>query len=106
MDPILEPFTDFLGKFDYSAPRIPYVSSVSGTWITAAEATDPHYWARQLRQTVRFYTGMTELLKEESALFLEIGPGGTLLGLAAQHKNIGAGHELIASMRSATRVNV
>ena len=100
MDPILEPFTDFLGKFDYSAPRIPYVSSVSGTWITAAEATDPHYWARQLRQTVRFYTGMTELLKEESALFLEIGPGGTLLGLAAQHKNIGAGHELIASMRS------
>ena len=43
---------------------------------------------------------MTELLKEESALFLEVGPGGTLLGLAAQHKNIGAGHELIASIRS------
>ena len=50
MDPVLEPFTDFLGKFDYSAPRIPYVSSVSGNWITAQEATDPHYWARQLCQ--------------------------------------------------------
>ena len=100
MDPILEPYTKFLRKFDYSAPRIPFISSATGNWITDAEATDPTYWARQLRDTVRFRDGMTELLKEESALLLEVGPGGTLLALAAQHENFGNGHELIASMRS------
>ena len=31
------------------APRIPFVSNVTGTWITAEEATDPGYWARHLR---------------------------------------------------------
>ena len=31
------------------APQMPFVSNVTGTWITAAEATDPDYWARHLR---------------------------------------------------------
>ena len=36
------------------APRIPYLSNVTGTWIRPEEATDPAYWARHIRSTVRF----------------------------------------------------
>ena len=32
-----------------SAPELRYVSNVTGTWITAEQATDPAYWARHLR---------------------------------------------------------
>jgi acyl transferase domain-containing protein/thioesterase domain-containing protein len=100
MDSILQPFTDFLRRFEYSPPRVPYISSRSGNWITAEEATDPAYWAGQLRDTVRFQDGMTQLLKEERAVFLEAGPGATLLALAAEHNDSATGHEFVASMRS------
>ena len=54
MDPILREFADFVRRFELAPPRIPYISSATGTWITDAEAIDPDYWAGQLRQTVRF----------------------------------------------------
>ena len=50
------------GRIKLSAPQLPFPSNVSGTWITAAEATDPKYWVRHLRQTVRFADGVGELL--------------------------------------------
>jgi len=40
MEPILGQFTEQV-KNKPSAPKIPYVSNVTGTWITAKEATDP-----------------------------------------------------------------
>ena len=58
MDPILREFADFVRRFELAPPTIPYISSATGTWITDAEATDPEYWARQLRQTVRFSNGI------------------------------------------------
>ena len=45
MDPILREFAEFVRKFDLAPPRIPYISSSTGNWITDAEATDPDYWA-------------------------------------------------------------
>ena len=49
MEPILERFTALLGKAELHPPAIPYVSNVTGRWITEAEAMDPAYWARHLR---------------------------------------------------------
>ncbi len=69
------------------APRVPFVSNVTGTWITDAEATDPAYWARQLRETVRFADGIETLLADASdglrPVFVEVGPSQTLRGLLA-----------------------
>ncbi|HKE55953.1 MAG TPA: type I polyketide synthase, partial [Pyrinomonadaceae bacterium] len=85
VEPILEEFTRFVSTLDLQAPTSPYISNVTGTWITAAQATDPRYWASHLRQTVRFADGVSELAREEQRIFLEVGPGQTLCSLVRQH---------------------
>ncbi|MEH2228581.1 MAG: SDR family oxidoreductase [Nostoc sp.] len=85
MEPILQAFTEQLQKLQLHPATIPFVSNVSGTWITVAEATDPKYWVKHLRQTVRFSEGMTELLKIQERIFLEVGPGRTLSTFTKQH---------------------
>ncbi|MDQ3256677.1 MAG: aminotransferase class III-fold pyridoxal phosphate-dependent enzyme, partial [Acidobacteriota bacterium] len=84
MDPILSEFAALAGKVSLRPPQIPFISGVTGNWITAAQATDPNYWVAQLRQTVRFTDGINELLKEPGRVLLEVGPGQTLSGLAKQ----------------------
>ena len=54
-------------------PQIPYVSGVTGTWITGKEATDPSYWARHFRRAVQFSAGVNELQKAPSRILLEVG---------------------------------
>ncbi|MFQ5626703.1 MAG: SDR family NAD(P)-dependent oxidoreductase, partial [Methyloligellaceae bacterium] len=82
MEDILAPFTEQVCAIKLSAPKIPFISNVSGSWITPAEATDPGYWARHLRQTVRFADGANELLQDSARVLLEVGPGQTLAALA------------------------
>ncbi|MEQ9672603.1 SDR family NAD(P)-dependent oxidoreductase [Coleofasciculus sp. G2-EDA-02] len=84
MNPIVGAFTQHLTTIKLNPPQIPFISNVTGTWITAAEATDPNYWARHLRQGVRFAEGIAELLKDAQAIFLEVGPGRTLSTLTKQ----------------------
>jgi acyl transferase domain-containing protein len=97
--PILAPFTQFVKKLRLHAPSIPYISNVTGTWISAAEATDPHYWARHLRQTVRFAAGVAELLQDPARILLEVGPGQALTALARQQPRQGAQTTVLASTR-------
>jgi acyl transferase domain-containing protein len=68
-----------------NSPEIPIVSTLTGTWAEPADLTDPDYWARQLRQTVRFDDGIGELAKEPARILLEVGPGQILSTLARQH---------------------
>src|SRR4030095_5126774 len=75
MDPILEEFAREVGKVRLSAPRIPYLSNLTGTWIEPAQATDPAYWVRHLRETVRFAHGAAEVLRDRSRVLLEVGAG-------------------------------
>ncbi|MGX1778307.1 alpha/beta fold hydrolase [Nocardia brasiliensis] len=66
------------------APQIPFLSDVTGTWITEAQAVAPEYWARQLREPVQFASGLAELRAEyPDAVLVEAGPGHTLRGLVA-----------------------
>lgn len=85
MEPILMPFTELVKKVKLNVPKISYVSNLTGTWIKATEATDPNYWAKHLRQTVQFHSGLQELLKKQDLILLEVGPGRTLNTLAKQH---------------------
>ncbi len=85
MDPILPAFEAEVRKIRLQAPRLPFVSNVTGRWITAAEATDPAYWARQLRSTVRLGDGIGALLGRPGAALLEVGPAQALSSVARQH---------------------
>ena len=80
MHPAVEPFVEKVASLRLATPSLPFVSNVSGTWITDAEATDPDYWGRHLAQPVRFADGLGALA-EEPGLFLEVGPGHTLATL-------------------------
>ena len=87
VEPVMEPFREVLRGIKFSPPTVPFISNVTGTWITAAEATDPNYWATHLRQTVQFAAGVKELFKEKGNVFLELGPGRVLSSLVAQNSN-------------------
>jgi len=84
VEPVLAPFARLVAEVRLSPPRIPLISNVTGTWLSAAEATDPHYWAGHIRQTVRFADGVRELLREPGRVLLEVGPRRTLSALAQQ----------------------
>jgi phthiocerol/phenolphthiocerol synthesis type-I polyketide synthase E len=85
MAPILATFTSYVQNIHLHEPQIPYISNLTGTWITGKEAIDPNYWAKHLRQTVRFEAGISELLQQQECVFLEVGPGRTLNTFLNQH---------------------
>jgi acyl transferase domain-containing protein/acyl carrier protein len=82
MEPILGAFRQAVGRVRLSPPSIPYASNVTGTWMTAQDATDPDYWVRHLRQTVRFWDGLQAVVRDQEPVLLEVGPGRTLASLA------------------------
>jgi len=100
MEPVLAPFAERVRAAKPKAPRLPFVSNVTGDWITAAEATDPNYWARHLAGTVRFADGL-RALRESDAVLLEVGPGQTLCALARQQSQAPADQTALATIRPA-----
>ena len=81
MDPAVDEFLGALGGVPLRPPAIPFISNVTGRWITPEQATDPRYWAQQLRAPVNLLEGLQHVLAQPS-VFLEIGPGETLGRLA------------------------
>ena len=84
MDPIITPFTGEVRKIGLKPPAIPYVSGVTGQWITGEAATSPDYWARHFREPVRFADGLSLVLGDTAAVLLEVGAGNTLTTLSLQ----------------------
>lgn len=82
LDPILDRFRSLCRTISFQPPQIPFVSNVTGKWITPTEACDPEYWVRHLRSTVRFADGLASLRSLGEPVLLEIGPGRTLSMLA------------------------
>ncbi|QUH02488.1 SDR family NAD(P)-dependent oxidoreductase [Saccharopolyspora erythraea] len=108
MDPMLEEFREIVASVSLNAPRIPFVSTVSGA-LAGAELVSPDYWVRNVRDTVRFLDGMRTLGDQGVNTLLELGPD-TVLSSAAQEcvpgiaaaSALRAGHEESRSLLSAT----
>jgi acyl transferase domain-containing protein/acyl carrier protein len=103
MDPVLDAFRRAVGRVKLAAPAISYVSNVTGAAMTAADATDPGYWVRHLRQTVRFWDGLQEVVREQDParlpVLLEVGPGRTLASLARPASSASRPLEILSSIR-------
>jgi amino acid adenylation domain-containing protein len=101
MDPLIDPFTARVAQVNLRRAQIPYISGVTGTWITDSEATDPAYWARHFRQAVQFSAGVTELRKNSNAILLEVGPGNVLSTLSRQHTGTSSEQMIATSLPGA-----
>jgi len=92
MEPIMERFSLRAARMTLNKPQIPYISGVTGHWITVEDATDPTYWSRHLRQTVRFIDGLGEVLTEENAIIVQLGSDRSLNTFIEQHPAKRASH--------------
>lgn len=86
MDAAIEPFEAEVRKITLNPPTIPIISSVTASPMDADVATDPVYWARQIREPVRFSDALSRLLNEQTGdlVLLEVGPNQALSTLARQ----------------------
>lgn len=85
MEPIVAAFTEEAVMTPANPPKIPWISTCTGTAVDAATLADPGYWARQLRHTVRFADALTTAFVEKDLVMLEVGPGQALAPFARQH---------------------
>jgi acyl transferase domain-containing protein len=99
MAPIETPLRALFAQIRLNPPTIPFFSNVTGALITTAAATDPEYWVKHMRQTVRFTDGLQALLEQPQQVLLEMGPGQTLTSLAKQHPAHTTEHMVLAALR-------
>ncbi|WP_435175041.1 condensation domain-containing protein [Actinacidiphila sp. bgisy145] len=98
LEPVLPRYAQALAGVALHAPRIPIVSNVSAAPLTDQEATDPAYWLRHTRHTVRFADGLAALHRERGGpVLVEVGPGRGLTRLAALQ--LGDGATAVPAMR-------
>ncbi len=86
MDGAVAPFVEEVRRVRLHPPAVPFLSDVTGTWITDEQATDPAYWGQHLRGTVRFADALDVLLADPGLALLEVGPGDTLVTFARRHR--------------------
>jgi glutamate-1-semialdehyde aminotransferase/malonyl CoA-acyl carrier protein transacylase len=103
MEPIVSDFAKFVGSIPRHAPTKRWVSGLTGKLITDAEATDPAYWAQQMRQPVRFMDGAGKLTDPDLVL-LEVGPGQALTSLARQHPGRKPGQLVLTSLHGGQEI--
>lgn len=84
MKPMVTKFEAAIARVSLREPNIPFVSSVSGTWIMPDEAINPQYWASQCEEPVRYRDALECLIDEGYDLLLELGAGKTLTTLTIQ----------------------
>ncbi len=101
MRPLFEPLVELVRGFNLAPPRVPVLSNVTGTWLSASDATDPTYWARHTCQPVRFSQALDALAREGGQVLLEVGPQA-LSSLVLQHPTgQQPGSQVVASLRHA-----
>ncbi|HLL81899.1 MAG TPA: type I polyketide synthase, partial [Longimicrobium sp.] len=101
VEPLMAGLTEAMRRLRLAPPRIPYVSSLTGGWITPAEATSPEYWARQMRAPVRFSAGVDALLASRCVTFVEVGPDQGLTSLVRPRLRGVEGALVVPSLRRA-----
>jgi acyl transferase domain-containing protein/thioesterase domain-containing protein len=99
LDPILDDFRRLMMSITLNPPMRAFISNLTGDWITPIEASDPEYWVRHLRHTVRFTDGLSRLLADSDRVLLEVGPGRIMSSLARQHPNRSPDQPIFNSMR-------
>lgn len=75
----LHAFESVANQVEYAPPRIALISTLTGETARGDVVTTSGYWSRHIHEPVRFFRGMKTLCEKDKNLFVEIGPGSTLL---------------------------
>ncbi|MEU3723800.1 SDR family NAD(P)-dependent oxidoreductase [Streptomyces sp. NPDC031705] len=82
MEPMLEDFRGIVAGLTFHAPRLSFVSTVTGRSATAGELCSVDYWVEHVRRPVRFADAIATLETQGVTRFLELGPDATLTAMA------------------------
>lgn len=77
--------TTQLAEITFQPAVIPYVSGLSGDWITEAQIQDREHWVRTLQSRSTADIGV--LLQELENVLLEVGPSSHLSAAASKRQN-------------------
>jgi malonyl CoA-acyl carrier protein transacylase len=83
MEEMEERFAEVASRCEYRAPSLQWISGVTGEPMGPA-SVDAGYWRRQVRQPVQWAQAMAAMERQQAAIYLEVGPGTTLVGLGRQ----------------------
>jgi acyl transferase domain-containing protein len=75
LEPVVEATGPVLASVTTRPPRIPMISGYRAQLLSAAEATDPRYWARHPVDPVLLWPALQALAQYEPRVLVECGPG-------------------------------
>ena len=81
-EPILDDFASIVAKHELREPKLPILSTVTGTWVESGQMSKSQYWVDNIRQPVLFSDAAALLVQQTNTKLLEVGPGQTLGTLA------------------------
>ena len=84
MDAVLDDLRAVAGGLDFHEPEIPVVSNVTGRPATGVQFADPDYWARHVRNPVRFMAGVRSLHEAGVTTYVELGPDALLAAMTRE----------------------
>ena len=80
------------------APVIEIYSTRTAHPLTAEQARDPRFWARQVCDPVLFAPALDALLRDRDVLLVEAGPSRALTNIARRHPAVAAGDSAVVAM--------
>ncbi len=105
MKPILGEFFDYISSIKLNSPKIPYLSNITGFWITNEQATSAEYWTSHIIKPVNFLKCLQTIEDSRDFIMLEVGPNNNLIKLAKIYFNDGGENYYSTIISSRERVN-
>lgn len=100
MEPVAARVETLVRRLAPRPPTIPFVSNLTGIWITPEEAQDAGYWARHLASPVQFSRGLDTVWESGCSVLLGLGPGQSLASVARlQAEAAGGDRQVVSAMR-------
>lgn len=99
MEPCLDDFREFFESVELNTSNIPVISTVTGEILSPDEAQSREYWINHVINPVRFGKAAEEVLKNDSALYLECGPGQSLESAIKRRLNKEMKHIAISTIQ-------